>query len=157
GSGLRGRRQELLAQRARVHAGELLRIARQVVVEVRQPDGHVVVEDLLDLGAGRLLGVDADRLLELGEGRVEVRRGVLRRVPDARGLERAVEEDVRGGAVAVVDDAELGRAGARRVGRGRRAPRGAVELAIVLAVRGDRDPGRLGLTLDQDREVGDLV
>ena len=32
------------------------------------------------------------------------------------GLERGVEEDVGRGAVAVVDDAELGSAGARRIG-----------------------------------------
>ena len=40
---------------------------------------------------------------------------VLRRVPRALRPERRVEEDVRRSAVAVVDDAEFGRAGARRI------------------------------------------
>src|SRR5262245_29407017 len=102
--GLARGREEGLSQTARVEAAERLRAAGQVVVEVRQADRRVLDEDRLDLLAGRLLRVDADGLLEVGERGVERRRAVLGRVPDALRLQRRVEVDIRGPAVAVVDD-----------------------------------------------------
>ena len=146
-----------LPECAREDTRELVRVAGEVVVEVRQADRDVLVEDRLDLRAGRLLGVDADRLLELRERRIEVGRRVLGRVPDAVRLERGVEVDVRRRAVAVVDDAELGRTGARRVGRVGRAPLGAVERVEALDLDVQGDPGLLGLALEERGEVRDLL
>ena len=56
--------------------------------------------------------------------------------------QRRVEVDVGRGAVAVVDDAELGGAGARRVGRLGRAPLGAVERVEALAGELEREAAR---------------
>ena len=96
--------EEHLPEGARVDALVLLRTAGEVVVEVRQRDRHVLVEDRLDLLAGGLLGLDADRRLEFLEGVVERLRVVLRRVPDALRLEGRIQVDVRRRAVTVVDD-----------------------------------------------------
>ena len=158
-SDLRRLREGHLPERAREDARELVRVAGEVVVEVRQADRDVLVEDRLDLRAGRLLGVDADRRLELGERRVERRRRVLRRVPDALRLERGVEVDVRRGPVAVVDDAELGGAGARRS----RAGSAAGTTARRRTCRGSRPPtfrvipACCGLALEERGQVRDLL
>ena len=128
-----------------------------VVVPVRDHNRRVLEQDLLDRLAGHLLCVDPDRRLVGGEGGVELGRRVLRRVPDAAGRERGVEVHVGRGTVAVVDDAELGRSRARRVGGLGRAPLGAVERVEALAGEVEREPclGRLGL--DQLRQLGDLL
>src|SRR6186997_1197393 len=112
----RGCRDEHLSESARVDARELLGVAGEIVVPVRDGCRDILVHDGLDLGAGGLLGINADRALELLEGRVELLGRVLRGVPGALRLERRVQKDIRTGPVAVVDDAEFGGAGARRIG-----------------------------------------
>src|SRR3954454_15323034 len=154
---LGGGREDHLAEAAGIErAVELLRIASEVIVEVRQADRRVLDEDRLDLVAGRLLRVDADRGLEALECSIEVRRTVLRRIPDALALECCVEIDVRRAAMAVVDDAELCRAGAGRIGRIGGAPLRAGEGVEALRRDVQIDAGRSGLALEQRREVGDL-
>ena len=71
-------------------------------------------------------------------------------------LQRRVQVHVGRGPVAVVDDAELGRAGARRVGRLGRAPLGAVERVEALDRDVEVDTGLGRLALEKGGQVGDL-
>ena len=59
-------------------------------------------------------------------------------------------------AVAVVDDAELGGAGARRVLRLGRAPLRAIERVEALDGQGQVEPGVLRVALDEHGEIRDL-
>src|SRR5688572_1051346 len=158
GSGhLEGFFHEDLAKCRHADPVELRRPSRDVVVEVRDHHRRVFEQDLLELRARRFLGIEPDRRLILRKGGVELGRRVLRRVPDAVRGECGVEIHVGRGAVPVVDDAELCGARARRLGRLGRAPLGPVEGVEALAGELEREAARRSLSLDQLRQLRDLL